>query len=336
MMEILIDVNGSDNGMIEPIKAAVNMVDKTKAKLALVGDKEKINKVMLEVCNKKEKRNIENINIIDAKDEITNFDDPAMAIKTKKESSIVKAYEYMREHNDTVFVSAGSTGAVMAGGLLKLRRMEGIHRPALTTVLPTSSGNGVVLLDCGANVSAAGVSLLQYARMGALYAKHILNKEKVRIGMLNIGTEDKKGSPDLKETYELLATNCEGFVGNIEAREILSGDVDVVVTDGLMGNIALKSIEGTAKILKNALISEFKKSLGNKIKAVLVKGMISKALYKYDYTKYGGAVLLGVRKPVVKIHGNSKSNNYEVAIMQAEEILKSKLVDKISEEIEKE
>lgn len=329
-MKILIDINGGDNGIKQSIIAAVNMSDKVKAELVLVGDKQKIEPIMREIKKKA------SIDIIDAKDEITNFDDPAMAIKTKKDSSIVKAYDYMKQHNDIVFISAGSTGAVMSGGLLKLRRMQGIHRPALTTVLPTRTGNGVVLLDCGANVSAAGVSLLQYARMGAIYAKYILNKDKIRIGMLNIGTEDKKGSPDLKATYELLSANCEGFIGNIEAREILSGDVDVVVTDGLMGNIALKAIEGTAQVLKDTLISEFKKNLINKIKSIFVKGMISKALYKYDYTKYGGAVLLGIKKPVIKIHGNSKTKNYEMAILQAENILKTGLVSKISKEIEKE
>ena len=153
--------------------------------------------------------------------------------------------------------------------------------------------------------------------------------------MLNIGTEDKKGSPDLKEAYEALTEECPEFAGNIEAREILSGDVDVVVANGLMGNVALKSIEGTAKIMKNALVGEFKKNLINKLKAAGVQGIIKKALYKYDYTKYGGAILLGVRKPVVKIHGNAKSNNYETAILQADNILKQDLIIHLINKIDK-
>ena len=335
-MEILIDSNGSDNGIDEPIKAIVNSLDKTKVKLTLVGNTEKIIERIADLFPKEKDRILSKINILDAKDEITNFDDPAMAIKTKKESSIVKAYDYMKTTDNTLFISSGSTGAVMAGGLLKLRRMEGMHRPALATVLPTSTGTGVVMLDCGANVSAAGVSLLQYAKMGSIYCKHILNKENIRIGMLNIGTEDKKGSPDLKETYELLKANCPEFIGNIEAREILSGDVDVVVTDGLMGNIALKSIEGTAKTLKKELSYQFKKNIFNKIKAIFAIDVIKAALVKYDYTRYGGAVLLGVKKPVIKIHGNSKAANYEAAIIQGEEILMSNLVEKIAKETEKE
>lgn len=329
-MKILIDVNGSDNGIEEPIKAAVNMVSKIKSQLILVGDRNKIQPIIKKISSKS------SFDIIDAKEVITNFDDPAMAIKSKKDSSIVKAYDYMKQNNDVVLISAGSTGAVMSGGLLKLKRIEGIHRPALITVLPTQTKDGVVLLDCGANVSAAGVSLLQYAKMGKTYAKYILNKENIRTGMLNIGTENKKGSPDLKSAYKLLEEKCEGFVGNIEAREILSGNVDVIVTDGLMGNVALKSIEGTAKILKTTLINEFKKNIFNKIRALFVKEMIGKALLKYDYTKYGGAVLLGIKKPVIKIHGNSKSKNYEVAIMQAENILNTNLITKITKDIEKE
>lgn len=332
-MEILIDANGSDNGIDEAVRGVVNSLGKTKAKLTLVGDENKIVEIIRNEYLTKADNIIKQINILDAKDAITNFDDPAMAIKHKKESSIVKAYDYMKEKEETLFLSAGSTGAVMAGGLLKLKRIAGIHRPALATVLPTVKGNGVVLLDSGANVTAAGVSLVQFAKMGSVYAKEVLKKDNIRVALLNIGTEDKKGSPDLKEAYEALTDECSEFVGNVEAREILSGDVDVVVANGLMGNVALKAIEGTAKIMKNALVGEFKKNLLNKLKAVPTLGLIKKALYKYDYTKYGGAVLLGVRKPVIKIHGNAKSNNYETAILQADNILKQNLVKRLEQKI---
>jgi len=332
-MEILIDINGSDNGIDEAVKAVINSLGKTKAKLTMVGDESRIKEIIRNEYLTKADNIIKQINILDAKDAITNFDDPAMAIKHKKESSIVKAYDYMKEKDDTLFLSAGSTGAVMAGGLLKLKRIPGIHRPALATVLPTAKGNGVILLDSGANVTAAGVSLVQFAKMGVVYAKEVLKKDNIRVALLNIGTEDKKGSPDLKEAYESLTEECPEFVGNVEAREILSGDVDVVVANGLMGNVALKAIEGTAKIMKNALVGEFKKNLLNKLKAVPTLGLIKKALYKYDYTKYGGAVLLGVRKPVIKIHGNAKSNNYETAILQADNILRQNLVKRLEQKI---
>lgn len=333
-MEILIDVNGSDNGISEAIKAVVNVTDKVKAKITLVGDRDKINGFVKEEYADKYNNVLKKLNILDAKDVITNFDDPALAIKSKKESSIVKAYDYMKEHDDTIFISAGSTGAVMAGGLLKLRRIKGIHRPALVSILPTVTGDGVVLLDCGANVTAADVSMLQFAKMGTIYAKEILKKEKVRVGLLNIGTENKKGSPDLKEAYEILEQECPEFVGNVEAREILSGDFDVIVANGVMGNVALKTAEGTARILKNALVTEFKKNIFSKMASVAAIGVIKKALTKYDYTRYGGAILLGIRKPVIKIHGNAKSQNYEVAIYQAESVLKKKIVEKLEKSIE--
>lgn len=333
-MEILVDSNGSDYGIAEAVKGVAAAVNKVKSKITLVGDCEKIEDTFKREFPEDAENYINKINILDAKDIITNFDDPAFAIKNKKESSMVKAYDYMKECEDTLFLSAGSTGALMAGGLLKLRRIKGVYRPALATILPSATGKGVILLDSGANVSAAGVSLIQYAKMGIVYAKEVLGIKQVKVGMLNIGTEDKKGSPDLKEAYEVLTNECKEFVGNIEAREILTGDVDVVVTDGLMGNVALKSIEGTAIIMKKALFSEFKKNFINKIKAVSVMGIIKKALVKYDYTKYGGAVLLGVRKPVIKIHGNAKSLNYENAILQADNILKSRLVDKLRKQME--
>lgn len=333
-MEILVDANGSDNGIDEAIRAVIAMKGKVKSRLTLVGDESKITSFVKEEYLSKAPEIIKELNILDAKDVISNYDDPAFAIKNKKESSIVKAYDYMKEKDDTVFVSAGSTGAVMAGGLLKLRRINGIRRPALVSVLPTVVGDGVVMLDCGANVTAGNESMLQFAKMGIIYAKEILNKEKIKVGLLNIGTENKKGSPDLKEAYEILEKELPEFVGNVEAREILSGDFDVVVANGLMGNVALKATEGTAKILKNALVSEFKKNFVNKLKAASAVGIMKKALLKYDYTKYGGAVLLGVKKPVIKIHGNAKQNNYEVAIMQAESVLKKKIVEKVKKSIE--
>lgn len=335
-MEILVDANGSDNGIDEAIHGVINSIGKTKAKLTLVGDEKIITEYIKNEYLSKAEDVLKKIKILDAKDVITNYDDPAFAIKNKKESSIVKAYDYMKTNDNTLFISAGSTGAVMAGGLLKLKRIESIHRPALATVLPTAKGDGVVLLDCGANVTAGGISLIQFAKMGIVYAKEVLKKDKIKVAMLNIGTEDKKGSPDLKEAYEVLSADCPEFIGNVEAREILSGDCDVVVANGLMGNVALKAVEGTARIMKNALMSEFKKSFVNKLKAVSAVGMIKKSLYKYDYTKYGGAVLLGIKKPVIKIHGNAKAKNYEAAIFQADTILKQDLISRLQEKIAKE
>lgn len=334
-MEILVDINGSDNGIEPAILGSIKAVDKVKANIKLVGDEEKILEVISKSCNEEKKKEIlEKISILDAKDVITNSDEPAFAIKNKKESSIVKAYDYMKENEETLFLSAGSTGAIMAGGLLKLRRITGIHRPALVTILPTANGKGTILLDCGANVDAATISMVQYAKMGKLYASLVQGKKDVKIALLNIGAENEKGSQELKEANQVLTEKFPEFIGNIEARYILSGEADVVVAQGLMGNVALKSMEGTAKIMKNALVSEMKKNIFTKIRAALSKSIIEKALYKYDYTKYGGAVLLGVKKPVIKIHGNAKANNFETAIYQADKILQNNLIKEITENIE--
>ncbi len=334
-MEILIDVNGSDNGIEPAIIGSVKTLEKIDSKITLVGDEVKIKDV---ITNKftasKSEEILSKINILDAKDVITNNDEPAFAIKNKKESSIVKAYDYMKDKDKTLFISAGSTGAIMAGGLLKLKRIKGIHRPALITILPTDDGKGTILLDCGANVDAATISMIQYAKMGKIYASLVQKKKDIKIALLNIGAESEKGSQELKEANIELDAIFPEFIGNIEPRYILSGKADVIVAQGLMGNTALKAIEGTAKTMKTALVKEMKKNLFSKLRAIICKSMIEKALYKYDYTKYGGAVLLGIKKPVIKIHGNAKPNNYETAIYQADKILKNNLIEEITKNIE--
>ena len=333
-MEILVDVNGSDNGIGPSIDGTVESMDKVSSKLILVGDGEKIEEYIDNKYPREKEKILNRIGILNAKDVITNNDEPAFAIKNKKESSIVKAYDYMKENDNTLFLSAGSTGAVMAGGLLKLKRINGVHRPALITILPTDNDRGVILLDCGANVETGDLSIVQYAQMGLIYAKEVQKKEKIKVGLLNIGTEAEKGTTELKGFNRILRERVPEFVGNVESREILSGSVDVIVAHGLMGNIALKALEGTARTMKNALISGMKKNIFNMFKAVICKSMIEKALLKYDYTRYGGAVLLGVRKPVIKIHGNAKTRNYRIAILQGEEILKNDLIEVITKDIE--
>lgn len=336
-MEILVDVNGGDNGIAPAIKGTIDTLNKIKSKIKLVGKESDILDYIKANYKEKEVNKIlEKITILNAMDKITNDDEPAFAIKNKKESSIVKAYDYMKEVDDTAFVSAGSTGAVMAGGLLKLKRIKGIHRPALAIQLPTTDGRGAMLLDCGANTEAAEISLLQYAEMGRIYSTDVLKKQNVKIALLNIGAEAGKGSQELKNANEMLTEKYDEFIGNIEAREILTGAADVIVANGLMGNTALKAIEGTAKIMKIALKEAFMKNIFTKIKAVIASGLITKALLKYDYTKYGGAVLLGIRKPVIKIHGNAQALNYEKAIIQADSIIQNKLVDIIESKMENE
>lgn len=331
-MKILIDVAGADKGLEVPITAAIKMVDKIEETIVLVGRKDDI-KSLLSKFNKQEY--INKFEILDCLEYITNNDEPAFAIKNKKESNLVVAFEYMKKNKNTVFISASNTGALMAGGLLKLGRIKGIHRPALMSLLPASNGKSIVFLDSGANPEAKSISLLQYAKLGELYAENILNIENPSIGLLNIGAEEEKGTPTLKETYKNLKEKFPNFSGNIEARYILNSNVDVIVCDGLMGNIAIKSLEGTASILKNVITKEFKKTLLNKLIGLIAKPVLNNALKKFDYKRQGGAVLLGVNKPVIKLHGNSSVITYEKAVEQADKILKTDMIGKIKEKLNK-
>ncbi len=334
-MEILVDVSGGDNGIEPCIIGCINTIDKISSKLKLVGkEKEILEYINLKYKEKEARKILEKISILNADDKITNDDEPAFAIKSKKESSIVKAYDYMKEVPETAFVSAGSTGAVMAGGLLKLKRIDGIHRPALAIVLPTTNGRGTILLDCGANTEASEIGLLQYAEMGKIYVEDVLKKTDIKIGLLNIGAEKAKGSEELKNANILLTEKYPEFIGNVEAREIMEGTADIIVASGLMGNTALKAMEGTAKTVKSALKEAFTKNIFTKLVAILAGPLVTKALLKYDYTKYGGAMLLGIRKPVIKIHGNAKVLNFEKAIIQADNILKNNMIDIIERKME--
>lgn len=331
-MKILIDVSGADKGISIPIIAVANIVDKIKEKIVLVGIKEDIYNAFKDI---KKENLINKFEILECSEYITNNDEPAFAIKNKKQSNLVVAFDYMKENKDTVLISASSTGALMAGSLLKLGRIKGIHRPALMTLLPTLTGTDVVFLDSGANPEAKEISILQYAALGEIYAKHILNIQNPTIALLNIGAEEEKGTPTLKETYKLLKANYPNFTGNIEARYILNGKVDIVVCDGLMGNVALKSLEGTASVLKKVITSEFKKGPFNLLAGLFAKPVLSSALKKFDYKQHDGAVFLGVNKPVIKLHGNSSSVSYEKAIFQAEKILQTNIIEKISNEMVK-
>jgi phosphate acyltransferase len=331
-MKILIDIAGADKGTELPIIAAVNMVNKVEEKIVLVGKMDDI-KLVLSKNNKEEY--IKKFEILECTEYITNYDEPAFSIKNKKTSNLVVAFEYMRDNEDTIFISASNTGALMAGGLLKLGRIKGIHRPALMTLLPTLTGRDIVFLDSGANPEAKDISLVQYAKLGEIYAKNLLGIENPSIALLNIGAEEEKGTPTLKDTYKLLKEKFPNFTGNIEARYILSGKVDIIVCDGLMGNIALKSLEGAASSIKKVISNEFKKGLLNKIAGLMAKRVLTDALKKFDYKEHEGAVLLGIKKPVIKVHGSSSIVTYEKAIEQAVKILKTNMIGKIEEELNK-
>lgn len=335
-MKILLDIYGCDDGIKNAIESAIIASKEIKNEIILVGNTDEINNYIKETYNKE---SIEEVNsklsILHADSFITNNEEPAKAIKNRKDSTLVVAYNYMKEHDNTILVSAGSTGAVMAGALLKLGRIKGIHRPALCTLMPSEGGKTTLFLDSGANPNAKDISILQYALLGKAYAKHVMNKEQVKIALLNIGTEEEKGTPELKEAYRLLKEEIPEFVGNIEARDVARGKVDIIVCDGLVGNVCLKSLEGAVSLMKDELKKTFKLNPYNMLLGMLTKPLIKRSLKRYDFRETGGGVLLGVKKPVVKLHGASDIKAFINGIKQADDIVNSNITEYIKEEIEK-
>lgn len=329
-MKIVVDAFGGDFAPLEVVAGTVKALNANpKLEVVLVGDKDKITEILQHLVFVSDR-----LEIVHAPDVVGMDEIPTVAIRTKKTSSIVVAYDYLRTNDDAVaLVSAGSTGATLTGAVLKLGRIKNITRPALAPILPTVNDRGVMLLDVGANAECKPENLLHFAIMGNEYMK-ATGKRNPKIGLLNIGTEEEKGSEMIKEAYQLLKASNLNFVGNIEARDVMRGNVDVVVSDGFSGNICLKTIEGTAEIMfgeiKNATTSSFKSKIG----ALFLKNNLKKIKNKYDHKKIGGAPLLGVTKIVIKCHGNSKADNIAVAINQAYTLGKNKLIEKVSNAVE--
>ena len=329
-MKIVVDAMGGDLAPREIVLGSLDaLAADSEVQVVLVGDVEQINPIL-----KEEKYDESRVELVDAKDVITNDESPTMAIKLKKESSLVKAFDYLMANEDAEgFVSAGSTGAVLVGAFMKVGRIKGVSRPALAPILPTAKGNGVVLCDCGANVDCKAVNLLHFAIMGRAYAQAMLGVEEPRIALLSNGVEDHKGNELCHEAFELLkAEEGINFVGNCEARDILSGDYDLIVADGFNGNIALKSAEGAATTILCAIKDGvYGGGLRAKLGGLLLKPVFKDVKKRMDYNAHGGACFLGVNKVVVKSHGASKRKSICASVLQA----KSLAVHKTPENIRK-
>ena len=328
-MKIVVDAFGGDYAPQEIVAGAVKALHKNQnLKVVLVGDKEKITEILQNLVFVSER-----LEIVHAPDVVTMDESPTIAIRTKKTSSIVVAYDYLKQNDDAVaLVSAGSTGATLTGAVLKLGRVKGISRPALAPILPTMNDGHVMLLDCGANAECKAENLLDFGIMGNEYMK-AMGIKKPRIALLNIGTEEEKGSEMVKQAHELLKNAKLNFIGNIEARDVMRGNVDVVVSDGFAGNVCLKAIEGTAEMMFGELKSITKSSFKAKLGALLLKKNLYGLKDKYDYKKVGGAPLLGVTKIVLKCHGNSKAESIATTIEQAYTLAKNKLIAKMSKAV---
>lgn len=329
---VALDAMGGDNAPYEIIKGAVEAVNEDDSiKVFLVGKPDVIEEHLNKMSYPKEQ-----IEIVAASEEITFDEAPVMAIRKKKDSSIVVAMNLVKEGKCDAFLSAGSTGAILAGGQLLIGRIKGLKRPPLAPLIPTKKGVSL-LIDCGANVDIGPEHLVQFAKIGSIYMEGIVGVKNPRVGLVNIGAEEEKGNMLTKEAYQLLK-NCSdiNFVGNIESRDIPNGDADVIVCEAFVGNVILKLYEGLASTLIDVVKKGMLSSLKSKIGALLVKDAIKKTLKEFDADRYGGAPMLGLNGLVVKTHGSSKSTVVKNSILQCKLFKEQNINEKIKEKICKE
>jgi glycerol-3-phosphate acyltransferase PlsX len=330
-MKVVLDAMGGDHAPHVPVMGAIQAAKDYGINIILVGDESEIKKEL-----SKHSFPAEKIEVAHADESISMDEQPSRALK-KRNSSIHIGTKLLKEGLADAFISAGNTGAVMAISLFTLGRLEGVERPAISTVLPTLKGK-TFLLDVGANVDCKPIHLLQFAIMGEAYAKYVLKEENPRVALLNIGEEEGKGNELTKETYQFLKVAKEkglNFVGNAEGRDIYSGKFDVIVCDGFVGNVALKLSEGLAKILAEILKEEIDSFLISRIGAITLKPAIKGFKKRIDYAEWGGAPLLGVKAPVIISHGSSNVKAIKNAIKVALQFAESHLNEHIEENIER-
>ena len=337
-MNILLDAMGGDNAPDAAIKGAVRASKEIDAHIVLVGNEQIINSKIKEFYGKETLAELtDKITIKHTTETIDMEDTPTIAIKHKKDSSMVVGFKMLKEGEGDVFVSAGNSGALLTGATLLVGRIKGIDRPAIAPMLPAYK-KSFMLMDAGANTNCKPLNLVQFAQMSTIYLKNTFGIEKPKIGLLNIGTEETKGNDLVKETYNLLKEHSEeygvNFIGNVEGRDCFSGEVDAVITDGFTGNVFLKTTEGLGKLVKRNLTESLKKNFLTILGSIPCLPAIKKFAKTMDYKEYGGALFLGVKKPVVKAHGSSDEYLFYFTLKQAEKFVESKAVDKMKEEFE--
>ena len=338
-MIILLDAMGGDNAPDANIKGAVKAINDIEAEICLIGNKDIINSKIKEFYGKNDIKEISpKLSIYHTTETIEMCDIPTQAIKHKKDSSMVVGFRLLKEGKGDVFISAGNSGALLTGATLLIGRIKGIDRPAIAGILPSYKGR-LMLMDCGANTNCKPINLLQFAQMATIYNRNTFGIEHPTVGLLNIGTEETKGNDLVKESYQLLKEKAEeldiNFVGNVEGRDAFSGKLDILIADGYTGNVFLKTVEGIGKLVKRTLSESIKKNIFTTIGAIPALPAINSLKKAMDYKEYGGALFLGVKKPVVKAHGSSDAKVFEFTIKQAEQFVKNKAVEKMIEEFEK-
>ena len=318
-MNILLDAMGGDNAPDANIKGAVNAITKVKANVTLIGKEEIIRSKIKEIYGKEIEEISERLKVKNATETIEMEDQPTVAIKHKKDSSMVVGFKMLKEGEGDVFISAGNSGALLAGATLLVGRIKGIDRPALAGILPAYKSQ-LLLIDAGSNTNCKPINLLQFAQMSTIYLRNTFGIEKPAIGLLNIGTEETKGNELVRESYQLLKEKSEelniNFVGNVEGRDAFSGKIDAIVTDGFTGNVFLKTTEGLGKFVKTTLTESLTKNLIAKICTIPCLPAINRFKKTMDYKTYGGELFLGVK------------------IQQAEKFVENKAVEKMIEEFE--
>lgn len=330
MVNVVLDAMGGDYAPVETVKGAVEAVKENQSvNIILTGAEDVIKKELSKYKDYPKDR----IKIQNCTEVITNEEAPVMAIRKKKDSSIVVAMSKVKNGEADAVVSAGSTGAVLVGGQLLVGRIKGIERPPLAALIPTSRGVSL-LLDCGANVDARPSHLVQFAKMGSIYMEHVVGVKNPSVAIVNIGAEEEKGNMLVKETYPLLKNSSEiNFTGSIEAREIPKGGADVVVCEAFVGNVILKLYEGLGTTLISKIKQGLMSSFRSKIGAILIKPALKNTMKDFDASEYGGAPMLGLNGLVVKTHGNSNSKEIKNSILQCVLFGEQKINDKIRENI---
>jgi glycerol-3-phosphate acyltransferase PlsX len=320
---------GGDHAPKSAVEGAVQAVKEYGVEICLVGIKDEIHKYLSEEDKKNNK-----IIVIEASEVISNHDTPVTAIKQKKDSSMVVGLKQVKEGSCDAFLSAGSTGAFLAGSLLKVGRIKGIDRPALSPLLPTKKGM-CMIIDAGANLDCKPKNLQQFAIMGSIYMEKVMGIHNPRVGLLNVGTEEGKGTELTKQSYELLRRLNVNFIGNIEARDVAEGICDVCVCDGFAGNVLLKATEGVAQVIFDLLKSVFMQNAVTKAAAFMLKKGLKDFKKKFDYKEVGGAPFMGIDGIMIKAHGSSDARAVKNAVRQAKLLYDNKCLEIIRQEISK-
>ena len=327
-MRIILDGMGGDNAPGAVVEGAVLASKEIDHEIVIIGQEELIKQEL-----KKYKYNHEKITVADAREVITNDEAPVRAVRSKKDSSIVKGINMVKSGDGDIFISAGSTGALLSGGLFILGRIQGIDRPALASIYPIVGGEADLLIDAGANSECKPNNLLEFGIMGNIYMEKVVGRTSPRVGLVNIGTEAAKGSTLTKAAYELLEQSNMNFIGNVEAREVPKGACDVIVCDGFTGNVILKLTEGLAWNILQVIKKKFTDGVKAKLGAALLIDKLGELKKEFDYSEYGGAPILGVKGPIVKMHGSSNANAVKNTIVKGIPFVEGKVIETIQNSV---